>query len=108
MTARELILAWARSPGFAAIHNGAATDEQIADDLLGFMAKHFMTITPNTGALDQQINAVIRRAGLRSWDDTRQMTVRDLLGTQGFTSEAVARILAVTGRHNDISQIPGF
>ena len=36
-TAREALLAWAKSEGFAAIHNGTATDEQIVDDLLAFL-----------------------------------------------------------------------
>jgi hypothetical protein len=35
--ARDVLVAWAKSEGFAAIHNGAATDEQIVDDLLAYL-----------------------------------------------------------------------
>ena len=38
MTAHEVLLAWAKSEGFAAIHNGEATDEQIVDDLMAWLA----------------------------------------------------------------------
>ena len=34
---REIVLTWARSPGFAAIHNSEATDEQIADDFIAYL-----------------------------------------------------------------------
>lgn len=39
MTVREILVSWANSEGFAAVHNGAATDEQIVDDLLAFRWK---------------------------------------------------------------------
>jgi hypothetical protein len=37
MTARAVLIAWAQSEGFAAVHNGAATDERIVDDLLAYL-----------------------------------------------------------------------
>lgn len=43
-SAREVLTAWAKSEGFAAIHNGAATDEQIVEDLLRWLEKHDMHI----------------------------------------------------------------
>lgn len=44
MTAREVLLAWAKSEGFAAIHNGGATDEQIVHDLVRWLMDHGMII----------------------------------------------------------------
>lgn len=41
---REILVAWASSEGFAAVHNGAATDEQIVDDLLKWLATHGLAI----------------------------------------------------------------
>jgi hypothetical protein len=37
MSVREILVAWANSEGFAAIHNGTATNEQIIEDLLKFL-----------------------------------------------------------------------
>lgn len=42
--ARSLLLAWAKSEGLAALHNGQATDEQIVDDLLGWLGKRDLVI----------------------------------------------------------------
>lgn len=49
MTSREILLAWAKSEGFAAIHNGAATDEQIVDDLVKWLEFHGLAIVPVAG-----------------------------------------------------------
>lgn len=38
--ARETLVEWASSPGFAAIHNGQATNEQIVEDLLKWLDLH--------------------------------------------------------------------
>lgn len=38
-SARDVLLAWAKSGGFAALHNGTATNEAIVDDLLTFLEK---------------------------------------------------------------------
>jgi hypothetical protein len=35
---REILIAWASSGGFAAVHNAGATDAQIVDDLLRWLA----------------------------------------------------------------------
>lgn len=42
---RALLLGWAKSEGFAAIHNLQATDEQIVDDLLKWLDEHHMSLT---------------------------------------------------------------
>lgn len=44
--ARDLLLGWAKSEGFAAIHNGQATDEQIVDDLLRWLDEHNLAVVP--------------------------------------------------------------
>lgn len=49
MTAREVLLAWAKSPGFAAIHNGQATDEQIVDDLIAYLRANDFAVEPSPG-----------------------------------------------------------
>jgi hypothetical protein len=41
---REILIAWASSGGFAAVHNAGATDAQIVDDLLKWLAKHGLRI----------------------------------------------------------------
>lgn len=43
-TPREVLIAWASSEGFAAVHNGTATDEQIVDDLLKWLREHGLAI----------------------------------------------------------------
>lgn len=35
--AREAVVAWANSPGFAEIHNGGATPEAITDNMLAYL-----------------------------------------------------------------------
>lgn len=47
MSAREALLAWAESPGFAAIHKGQATNEQIVDNLLEWLATAGFVIIPS-------------------------------------------------------------
>lgn len=37
LAARKTVLAWAASPGFAAIHNGEATNEAITDHLIDWL-----------------------------------------------------------------------
>lgn len=51
MTAREVLLAWAKSPGFAAIHNGAATDEQVVDDLVAWLYAHKFELAPRAAVM---------------------------------------------------------
>lgn len=51
MTPREILIAWAASDGFAAIHNGAVTDEQIVDDLLAWLYDHDLHIVGSGDAL---------------------------------------------------------
>lgn len=41
---KAIILAWVNSPGFAATHNGKATDEQIVDDFLKWLDANGLTI----------------------------------------------------------------
>lgn len=41
---REILIAWASSGGFAAVHNAGATDAQIVDDLLAWLAEHDLEI----------------------------------------------------------------
>lgn len=53
MAARDTLLAWAQSGGFAAVHNQGATDVAIVDDLLAWLARHEMALcqTPSAGGL---------------------------------------------------------
>jgi hypothetical protein len=44
--ARAAILAWAASPGFAAVHTGAATNEAIADHLIRSLWEAGFKIVP--------------------------------------------------------------
>ena len=41
-----LILEWAQSVGFAEVHNGEATNEEIAKDLLAFLELKGFKIAP--------------------------------------------------------------
>jgi hypothetical protein len=43
-SARSILIAWAQSEGFAAVHNGGATDEQIVDDLLAYLDRSELEI----------------------------------------------------------------
>ncbi len=44
LTPRDAILAWASSPGFAAIHTATATNEAITDHLLAWLAENGLEI----------------------------------------------------------------
>jgi hypothetical protein len=46
VTAREAILAWASSPGFAAMHTGTATNAEIADHLLAWLFDEGFKVVP--------------------------------------------------------------
>ena len=46
MTARDVLLAWAESGGFAAVHGGGASNEAIVDDLLAFLRREGQVIVP--------------------------------------------------------------
>lgn len=48
--AKQMIVAWANSGGFAAVHNAGATDEQIAEDFLRWITTQGWTLL-NTGDL---------------------------------------------------------
>lgn len=48
--AREAVLAWAASPGFAAMHNGKATNEEVVDNLIEWLAAAGFEIGPTAHA----------------------------------------------------------
>ena len=60
MNPREFLLAWAKSEGFAALHNGAATDEQIVDDLLKWLDEHGLVIVDGEDLLPGSMRNPIR------------------------------------------------
>lgn len=43
---RDVVLDWAKSGGFAAVHGGGATDAKIVDDLLGFLWQKGFKVAP--------------------------------------------------------------
>ena len=45
-SARAILIAWAKSEGFAAVHNGQATDEAIVDDLRLFLYGQGYAVVP--------------------------------------------------------------
>lgn len=51
--ARAVLIAWANSGGFAAVHNAGATDAQIVDDLLAYLDRRgFLIISRDREPFD--------------------------------------------------------
>lgn len=51
MTAKQVLLDWAESGGFAALHGGGATNEAIVEDLLLFIYGHDFALVPREPTL---------------------------------------------------------
>lgn len=63
MTARPILIAWAQSEGFAAVHNGAATDEQIVDDLLSYLEERgFGVLSTDVAGVHRAARAMAERS----------------------------------------------
>ena len=55
MNARSVLIAWAQSEGFAAVHNGQATDEAIVDDLLAYLERQGFEVVERYSALLDEV-----------------------------------------------------
>jgi hypothetical protein len=59
---RAVLIAWAKSEGFAAVHNGVATDEQIVDDLLAYLDKRGFDVVERNKTFDWNALQALRKA----------------------------------------------
>lgn len=62
-TPHEVVMAWARSAGFATVHNTGATDEAIATDFLLFLELHGFALVEKRFIRDYH-SAVVLRPGV--------------------------------------------